>query len=189
MNVEQLPTAGRTSAEKAGDPGAVDDLGELDDRQRFEAWAAPHWSAMASFAARLAQTGDAEDLAQEALLLAWQKRDRFDPARGSARAWLLSLVVDRARRGWRSRRLVFAAADIEVGAVPTHAPDAESRMDLERALASLTARQRLTVELFYYADLSTEDVATVMRCSAGTVKSTLADARKRLQQTLGEDYR
>jgi RNA polymerase sigma-70 factor (ECF subfamily) len=47
----------------------------------------------------------------------------------------------------------------------------------------------LAVELHYYLDLPVNDIAQVMRCSPGTVKSTLADARARLLQHLGKDYR
>ena len=67
--------------------------------------------------------------------------------------------------------------------------DAAASVDLERALARLTSRQRLAVDLHYYLGLKLVEVAEVMRCSEGTVKSTLSDARGRLRALLGEDYR
>ncbi|HRA75842.1 MAG TPA: sigma factor-like helix-turn-helix DNA-binding protein, partial [Propionicimonas sp.] len=60
---------------------------------------------------------------------------------------------------------------------------------LERALRRLSARQRLAVDLHYYLGLDVAGTAAVMRCSPGTVKSTLSDARGRLRRLLGEDYR
>jgi len=48
------------------------------------------------------------------------------------------------------------------------------------------AAQQLAVELHYYVGLSIAEVAAVMRCSDGTVKSTLSDARKRMLPALQE---
>ena len=59
-------------------------------------------------------------------------------------------------------------------------------MDVAAALARLSTRQREAVDLHYYAGLSVADTATVMGCSAGTVKSTLSDARARLRILLGD---
>jgi RNA polymerase sigma-70 factor (ECF subfamily) len=51
-------------------------------------------------------------------------------------------------------------------------------------MEALSARQRLAVDCFYFADLSVADTAAVMGCSEGTVKSTLSDARARLRSLL-----
>ena len=58
---------------------------------------------------------------------------------------------------------------------------------LEQAVSRLSRRQREAVGLHYYAGLSVAETAAVMRCSAGTVKSTLSDARARLRDLLQED--
>ena len=55
------------------------------------------------FAVSLSSLDDADDLVQDALTRAWTKRDSFDPARGTARSWLLAIVADRARRRWLRR--------------------------------------------------------------------------------------
>jgi RNA polymerase sigma factor (sigma-70 family) len=155
-------------------------------RDGFSAWVAPHWTAMAHLAVRLAGTADGEDVLQDALVLAWRKRDRYDASRGSARSWLLALVADQGQK--RHRRVMRRAQTVE----PPRA-GAESRpertVDLERAMARLSARQKLAVDLYYYLDLPVSEVATVMKCSEGTAKSTLADARNRLHDYLGDDFR
>lgn len=66
-----------------------------------------------------------------------------------------------------------------------HAEDrAAQRLDIESALQRLSRRQRLAIECRYFVDLNISDIAAVMNCSEGTVKSTLADARARLRKLL-----
>ena len=146
----------------------------------FNDWVQPHLGAMANLAARLAGPADRDDVVQESLTRAWRRWSTFEPDRGTPRAWLLAIVADRSRRTWRRRRRAGVAwTGATVGLQPAD-------IDLERAIAKLAPRQRLAVELFYFLDLDITDTASVMRCSEGTVKSTLADARTRLR-TLLED--
>ncbi|MCU1675465.1 MAG: polymerase, sigma-24 subunit, subfamily, partial [Frankiales bacterium] len=121
---------------------------------------------------------DAEDVVQDALVRAWRHRRRFDPSLGTPRAWLLTIVANEARR--RRGPVVEPLLDAAV-----HDPAID--VDLERAIRSLSRQQRLVVELYYYLDLPVADVATVMAVSPGTVKSTLADARRRLELLLKVD--
>ncbi|HZZ97499.1 MAG TPA: sigma factor-like helix-turn-helix DNA-binding protein, partial [Jatrophihabitantaceae bacterium] len=62
-------------------------------------------------------------------------------------------------------------------------------LDLRAALGKLSRRQRLAIELHYYLGFPLAEVATLMDCAEGTVKSTLSDARARLRHLLGEDDR
>lgn len=62
--------------------------------------------------------------------------------------------------------------------------DLESPLDVARAIATLSERQRLAVELYYVLDLGVADTAAVMGCTTGTVSSTLSDARRRLRPLL-----
>lgn len=155
---------------------------------------APHWDVLVRVAGRLAPPGNRDDVLQDALTLAWRRRAGYDPGRGSVRAWLLVITADQARRSWRRYRVWHPLADEQAAAVPDPAgtavvPDPAVRADVEAAIAGLPRRQRLAVQLRYYADLDVEEIAAVMRCSAGTVKSTLHDARGALRSRLGEDYR
>ena len=69
--------------------------------------------------------------------------------------------------------------------VPTREP--ERALDLERALTSLTRRQRTAVDLYYFTGLDVVTVAEVMGCAPGTVKATLHQARARLRDLIGDD--
>ena len=147
----------------------------------FGDWAAPWLPDMWRFAVSLSSLDDAEDLVQDALARAWVKRTSFDPSRGTARSWLLAIVADRARRRWlRPPRTVLLEAH--------EAPEPDGRrVDLRRAIAALPERQRTTVYLHYYLDLPVREVAQVLGCAEGTVKSTLHDARRALARRLEDD--
>lgn len=147
--------------------------------EAFADWVRPHVPAMARLAARLAPTGDRDDIVQEALTRAWQKRDQFDARRGAPGAWLLAITADRARQARRRPSDAWLPAEV-VGRV--RSPD--DRLDIEYAISRLPPRQRLAIDCFYFVGLSVADTAVVMGCSEGTVKSTLSDARTRLKPLL-----
>lgn len=173
-----------TARDEAGPPA---DTGDTADTGEFAAWIRPNWPAMAALARQLAVRGDWEDVLQESLSAAWRKRAQFDAGRGSARNWLLAIVADQSRKSHRglARRSRLASARREA-ADPDRRADT---LDLHAALRELTHRQRVAVTLHYYLGLSIADAAVVMACAEGTVKSTLADARTRLRDQLGKDYR
>lgn len=146
--------------------------------QDFQAWVQPHVPAMTRYAARLVGSAERDDVVQESLLRAWSRWSTYDPARGNPTGWLLAIVRDRARR----HRLRPGT---------TEQPDAVSWMtpadlDLERAIALLTTRQRQAIDLYYFVDLDVTTVAELMKCAPGTVKATLSQARARLREQLGE---
>ncbi|MFC6161862.1 RNA polymerase sigma factor [Kribbella jiaozuonensis] len=155
------------------------------DGPGFAAWVRPHLPAMARLAARLAVGADRDDIVQEALARAWSKRSQYDASRGTPSAWLLAITADQARKAVRRMRTGPQLSLIDTpDAAPVSRPDVDARMDVEEAITSLSERQRLAVDCFYFADLSIADTAAVMGCSEGTVKSTLSDARSRLRTLL-----
>ena len=118
----------------------------------FADWVRPHLPALHRYAARRVGAAHADDVVQEALLRAWRRRTTYDASRGDPLAWLLGIVRDRSARHLRRTRPVLPEVEV---AVPTTPAD----LDLERALAGLTRRQRDVVDLYYFVDL---DVATVV---------------------------
>lgn len=170
---------------EADEPGAPDEPPAMTvDPGAFAAWAGPALVPMARLARRLAPHADPDDIVQDALIRAWQKRHQFDPGRGTATSWLLAIVADLARTSRRTRtrwlRVVDESATVPDTPIDAHAPD----VDLERAIARLPHRQQLAVHLHYFVGLPIDESAAVLGCSAGTVKSTLFDARTRLRALL-----
>lgn len=137
---------------------------------------------MRRLAERMAGPSGRDDVLQEALLGAWRTRSSFDPELGDARAWLLAITANHAKKAARTARPTRHQVR---SATPT-GPDV--RVDLERAVSGLPERQRLAVELFYFVGLPVDDVAAVMGCANGTVKSTLSAARRALETALGKEY-
>jgi RNA polymerase sigma-70 factor (ECF subfamily) len=156
--------------------------GAPDDPDAFARWILPLTRPIAYLAARLAPRVERDDLVQEVLARAWAKRHQYDPARGTPSAWLLAITADlagKARRRFRPSAPLAEALDS-----PTDISIAPHDIDLARALARLTDRQRLAVDCHYFVGLSIVETAAVMGCAEGTVKSTLADARARLRSLL-----
>jgi RNA polymerase sigma-70 factor (ECF subfamily) len=156
------------------------------DAAEFAEWTRPSLLPMTRLARRLAPHADPDDIVQDALARAWVKRAQFDPERGTPTTWLLAIVADQARSSRRGRvrrlRVVDDTAEL---------PDPPSRddgvdVDLERAITRLAERQQIAVHLHYFVGLTVDETAAVMNCSAGTVKSTLFDARTRLRALLGD---
>src|SRR5581483_7399559 len=148
------------------------------DAAEFAGWTRPALAPMTRLARRLAPNADPDDVVQEALARAWQKRSQFDPDRGTPTAWLLAIVADQARsaRRTRVRRLRVVDDSAEVPDAPAR-DEAGVDVDLERAILRLAERQQLAVHLHYFVGLGVDETAAVMGCSPGTVKSTLFDAR------------
>lgn len=131
-------------------------------------------------------TGDracAEDLLQlalERLARHWRRLD--DQPDAYVRRTLVNLATDRWRM--RSRRPQQDRSELLEGhavAADAHR-QVEQRLDLVRAMRTLTARQRAVLVLRYFDDLSEADTARVMGCSIGTVKSTASRALTLLRE-------
>lgn len=155
-------------------------------RDEFSSWVHPHLPAMRRLAVRLTDASCADDVVQEALLRAWQRRTTYDEGRGAPVGWLLAIVVDRARRH-RTRSRTHARLD-EASEAADHSAAADGRdLDLERAVERLSGRQRLAVELYYFVGADVATCAAAMDCAEGTVRATLHQARARLRDLIGDE--
>jgi RNA polymerase sigma-70 factor (ECF subfamily) len=149
----------------------------------FDALVAPHAAVLMAIAGRLVGADEAADIVQEALLRAWRRWSTFDPAKGTLRAWLAAITVDRARRHRGSaRKNVRTLGDLPD--LPVQDIDHAQRLVIEGVVRSLPPRQREVVVLFYLADLSIDQTALALGLRPGSVKAHLAAARTKLRAAL-----
>ena len=132
---------------------------------------------------------EAEDLVQECLLTVarrWPRVRRMEHPRAYARRVLVNLALDdRRHRARRRQELAAMGTAVEPGAdEDRRIAGVEIRRDLVDALATLPPRQRAVLVLRYFEDLPEAQVATVLGCSVGTVKSTASRGLARLQTSL-----
>jgi len=155
----------------------------------LEGWLA-EWYAPAYRTARLilGDGAEAEDAVQDAFLRLWRFRDAI-PEGEAARAWLYRVVVNACYSRARSeRRHEMSSGDeslldglAEQGAGPDEkVAGALSGTAVRAAIAALPEALRVPVVLRYYADLSEREIALAIHRRAGTVKSRLHEARRRL---------
>lgn len=126
-----------------------------------------------------------EDCEQEVFARVWRKAELFDPARGSAAAWLLTLARRTALNQLAARRPPTPPDQdpIAGSAEPTEI----DAFWLETALQRLTEQERTVIELAYYADLSESAIARRLRVPLGSVKSWKRRGLNRLAKLLGEE--
>jgi RNA polymerase sigma-70 factor, ECF subfamily len=140
--------------------------------------------AVYNFALRLtASDTAAEDLAQDCFLVLLRNPAKFNPARGSLRAFLLGVTRNLAHRRWREERPT-EPLDTEIqGSVPDLIGGEISTL-VSAAIQSLPPLQREVVLLFEYEGFTLEEIAGIAEADVGTVKSRLHRARERLRHTL-----
>lgn len=128
---------------------------------------------------------DAEDAVQDTLIRYNGVKKEFE-SQEHIKAWLLRVVINRAKdiraSFWRRRRADWQET---MSALPFEDP-ADSR--LFEAVMGLDEKYRVVIQLFYYEDYSVEEIANILKCPSGTVKSRLSRARALLKQTLKEEW-
>ena len=134
---------------------------------------------------RSARGSEREDCEQEVFTRIWRKASLFDPQRGSAAAWLLTVT----RRTAANQKVV---AELPAGADEWEAADGVDEDDvdafwLDAALARLPEREREVVELAYYSDLSETAIARRLGVPLGSVKSWKRRGLNRLAGLLDEE--
>ena len=163
---------------------------EKGDRNAFSELVRRHQSQVRTVLRRLTRGdhGLADDLAQETFLLAWRNIGKF---RFEARfsTWLYRIAFN----AWQSeaRKKHEVLLDLEDEDLPSAAaqqfetmPDVASRVDLERAMATLSDGERAAIAACYYADLSHEEAAQALGIPVGTVKTHVLRAKAKLRLRL-----
>jgi len=135
----------------------------------------------------------AEEVAQEVLLEIWRTASRFDPARGSAQSWALTIAHRRAVDRVRSAGAATLREQRSAGAWPL--PPTEDVADtvaasleaerVRRCLDALTDLQREAITLSYYGGYTYREVSVRLKVALGTIKTRVRDGLIRLRGCLG----
>lgn len=135
----------------------------------------------------------AEEVTQEAYLEVWKTATRFDPERGSALSWLMTIchrkAVDRVRSAEASTRRDTSYHQ-QNGTVDhdSTADAAQASMEAKRvrdALQGLTDVQREAIELAYFGGYTHVEVAGLLGLPVGTAKTRIRDGLIRLRDKMG----
>ena len=164
--------------------GQAEALGELYDRYAS--------TALATALRVVGSREEAEDVVHEAFVAVWRKIDRFDAERGALRAWLMTVVRNRAIDRVRARRPRMDLDDaderslLRTGPNPTWeaALARASASEIQAALASLPDEQRKAVELAYFEGYTYREVAELTGVPPGTANGRLRLALAKLREAL-----
>ena len=139
----------------------------------------------------------AEDAVQEAFLAVWRQAATFDPSRGRASTWILTLVHRRAVDLVRRQSRFSALADqLEAMTTQTFAAESvdddvelrEARRNVRAALATLSEAEREVLELAYWGGLTQSEIATALGIPSGTVKSRTFNALAHLRAAVSQEH-
>jgi RNA polymerase sigma-70 factor (ECF subfamily) len=186
----------REKAERLADEELMPLIGAKDP-EAFEVFFDRHGGAAYSLAYRIVgeRTG-AEDVVQEAFISIWRSGARFDRARGSVRAWTLSIVRNRAIDALRSRagkapKLTF---DDELALEQRPSDDStedeamrhETAGEVRDALGALPGDQAKVIQLAYFGGFSHSEIAEMLGVPLGTVKGRMRLGLEKVRGELAE---
>ena len=134
-----------------------------------------------------------EEVTQEIFLEVWRNSKRYDPSKGSALTWILTMAhrraVDRIRASQSTRdrdtKIGLRDAEREYDSVSESVEISVEHERVGKALSRLTELQRQAVTLAYYGGYSHSEVAAMLSVPVGTVKTRLRDGMIRLRDELG----
>jgi RNA polymerase sigma-70 factor (ECF subfamily) len=133
----------------------------------------------------LSQREDAEDIAQDVFLRTFRSLGGWDPAR-PLKPWILTIAANRCRTflSTRSRQAPAVEFAADRVAAPIDPDRNELAEELQLGMETLRDEYRLCVTLFYQQELGIAEIAEVLGCAQGTVKTWLHRARHQLAEHL-----
>ena len=144
----------------------------------------------------LRDAGYSEETTQEIYLEVWRTASEYDPTKGSALAWLMTMAhrraIDRVRteQAGSRRESRYGAANVVPVSAAAHDPVADSaiagdeRRRVAECLEALTDAQRQCIELAYYGGLTYTEVSHRLAANLSTIKSRIRDALRGLRNCL-----
>jgi len=165
-------------------PGAKGDFAEI---------YRDHASAVYGLACRVCGPGLAAEVTQDVFTRLWTHPEKFDPARGSLRSFLLATANGRAidvvrsegwRRGREERTARFAPATS--AAADHELLEQERSARIAEALTELPAPQRDAIVSAFYGERTYREAAQLLRQPEGTIKSRIRAGLETLRNALGD---
>jgi len=149
--------------------------------QRFEQLYSAHAPRIQRLVARMVAAHDVDDVEQDIWLRIWQDL-LAHPDRETARSWLDTIAADTCRRHRRNsaRRQTVPLADHYLVSPDRQAAD--DRIELERLISHLPPIQQQVIRLHYFRGRTIQDIAGQLGLPAGTVKSHLFRARRKMKE-------
>lgn len=162
------------------------------DEQAIQAFHDTHAAVLHRWARRrFSDPREAEEVVQDTLVLAWRKRQQFDPSRGSERAWLFGIIRNVANSRYRSsKRRLELVAPLDPGD-ERHALRGEEERAFEAAqiadaVAALSREHRSVIIGAYFRGHRLAALAEELGIPEGTVKSRLYYGLRNLRAELEE---
>jgi RNA polymerase sigma-70 factor (ECF subfamily) len=182
-----------TDFNEASDAQLVTSVGRYSEVALAEVYRR-HGGAVYGLARRvLDNAAEAEDVTQEVFLRLWNAPDRFDPARGSLRSYLLAqsharaVDVIRSQNSRRARESSDAMKTARAGYdMQNEAWDLTLAHQVSEALATLPDDERRAIELAYFEGRTYVQVAEILNQPEGTVKSRIRNGMRRMRRILLE---
>jgi RNA polymerase sigma-70 factor (ECF subfamily) len=167
------------------------------DPEAFEVLFDRHGGAAYSLAYRIVgERGGAEDVTQEAFISVWRSGARYDRARGSVRAWLLSIVRNRAIDALRASSGKAPKLNFDDEAILEQRPAAErteeeairhqTASEIRVVLRELPGEQSKVIELAYFGGFSQSEIAGMLGVPLGTVKGRMRLGLRKIRTELAE---
>lgn len=150
------------------------------DREAFRSLVEASWDRLVRLARSVVGDAEAEDAAQEGLLVAWQRLHALlDPERFPA--WVARIVFRRCLRRARRNR---GRCALEEAPEPVARGNPEARIDVWRLLSRLAPRQRAVLHLTVVEGMTDSEISSVLGITAGSVRAHRRRARESVQRLL-----
>lgn len=178
----------RHDYENLDDASLLESIAE-DDMAAFEALHKRHHTKLLRFSMRVVQSSDiAEEVVNDTLMTVWRTADRFE-GRSRPSTWMFGICYRMAMKA--RQKMMRRAGDVELdenlvgdGRAAADADAVILKTDLATALGQLTPDLRAVVELTYFNGFLYTEIAEILECPVGTVKTRMMTARKRLRDLL-----
>lgn len=185
------PATGKNDIAASPDEGRLLARAAGGDRMAFEALYRAYHPRLTRFLERVTRRpAIVEEVLNDTMLVVWQRADDYN-GRSKVSTWVFGIAYRKALKALsRLQDGVADEADVEE-AVTTSEPDVEvQRLQIkavfQNALASLSPSQRAVVELTYFEGHAYRDIAEIMDCPVGTVKTRMFHAHRKLKSLLAE---